>query len=1089
MFKAINRSLIFTLLTLTASLVLTACGSGGGGSSSGSGPVVPSVGGPNSSSSGSGAVRGLEKSAWLPSDTQARWYYNYQNQATSIRETKVLSGNSVEVYQHASGATENIFTDTNTVGIQGVYLPSVVIAGVGVFTVDLTFNNYLAVLNEGASIGATASLNTGGTVDISPTYGRRNINVTGSSRYLGEQQVTVPYGTFNARGASFEIEARANIDGTEVILQYNGEFWFVEGLGIVRRRVTSTGGELVELTNYSGPFDPNNPNGNNGNPQNPQNPQDPGTLDSDNDGVPDTEDKFPNDSSESKDSDLDGIGDNADADDDNDSVLDAVDAFPLDPTESVDSDADGIGNNADVDDDNDSVPDINDAFPLLASESSDADNDGIGDNADQDDDNDSTPDSVDAFPFDPSEAVDTDRDGIGNNADDDDDNDVVPDISDAFPLDASETSDADKDGIGDNADPDDDNDGVVDDIDAFPLDPTAHVALTVSDSPDELQRVYGSDRQMSDVVYQVTNQGADWEVSSSEDWAVPELAAAKGGGNLIVKVDTTNLMPGSYATNIIFDVLADSTQRVRTITVNVVNPEFSLDTQAIELDVSAGHGSEIYQTVNAKINTGENNYSFSFMPDFPFEDAIKIESSGTVNENGSDIKFSVNPVSLPEGEHRGEIIVHAERVNGGSHRQTIAISVLASDHSVYVPENGLAFSQFPNHSHLERVIDVFDSNGFEITSIDVSYDVPWIEAVELVEPGKIRVAVDPSVVENDKLHEAQIVLNSTNTRDNIGENINVSLWVGGENIGLRHEISGSFNEIVFDPVRPYVYANNGSGGDIDIYNSYTGALVKRVEDISSFLGKMEVSHNGDYLFIANGNEMLIVDLSDNSDIQGWSSDDFSGGRFNFSRTTNDDLIYTSDSKAFSAFTGEPIEVESTNPQSRRVLEQDINVNGNRLCQTTQSLIFCYALRYNSLKSQLLVEKIPGQSSFPSNGRDIALNRDGTIAYAASGAPYAFGVIDIEANYGLTQLDANPYPNNIEVSPTGQIVGAIDTFNNPEQAWLYEADYTLTKIFRNISGNGKINHRSLRISGDGSMGGFVNDKNSLILFSLNGPEAE
>jgi hypothetical protein len=75
-------------------------------------------------------------------------------------------------------------------------------------------------------------------------------------------------------------------------------------------------------------------------------------------------------------------------DTDGDNVSDVNDAFPNDPSESVDTDSDGIGNNADTDDDNDGVPDNNDAFPLDASESIDTDNDGIGNNADKDDDND-----------------------------------------------------------------------------------------------------------------------------------------------------------------------------------------------------------------------------------------------------------------------------------------------------------------------------------------------------------------------------------------------------------------------------------------------------------------------------------------------------------------------------------------------------------------------------------------------------------------------------------------------------------------------------------------------------------------------------
>ncbi|MBA46078.1 MAG: hypothetical protein CMB31_05775 [Euryarchaeota archaeon] len=58
-------------------------------------------------------------------------------------------------------------------------------------------------------------------------------------------------------------------------------------------------------------------------------------VDSDGDGVLDSEDAFPNDSQESVDSDGDGVGDNADV-------------FPDDPNESADSDGDGIGDNAEA---------------------------------------------------------------------------------------------------------------------------------------------------------------------------------------------------------------------------------------------------------------------------------------------------------------------------------------------------------------------------------------------------------------------------------------------------------------------------------------------------------------------------------------------------------------------------------------------------------------------------------------------------------------------------------------------------------------------------------------------------------------------
>jgi hypothetical protein len=160
-------------------------------------------------------------------------------------------------------------------------------------------------------------------------------------------------------------------------------------------------------------------------------------LDDDNDGVSDTLDDFPLDGTEWVDTDVDGIGNNEDADDDNDGIpdtqeiedgtdpldansldtdrdgiIDSLDLFPLDSTEWSDSDSDGIGNNADTDDDNDGVSDSSDAFPLDSTETVDTDSDGIGNNADTDDDGDGVDDLVDVYPLNSLYSKDSDLDGM-----------------------------------------------------------------------------------------------------------------------------------------------------------------------------------------------------------------------------------------------------------------------------------------------------------------------------------------------------------------------------------------------------------------------------------------------------------------------------------------------------------------------------------------------------------------------------------------------------------------------------------------------------------------------------------------------------
>ncbi|MDA8546439.1 hypothetical protein N9L11_01480 [Euryarchaeota archaeon] len=153
-------------------------------------------------------------------------------------------------------------------------------------------------------------------------------------------------------------------------------------------------------------------------------------------------------------------------DSDGDGIIDDLDGFPNDASETMDTDGDGIADHQDDDDDGDGVSDLQDSFPLDASAWNDSDGDGLPDELNQsitteltldlDIDNDGIINENDAFPFDASEWNDLDSDGYGDNSDDcignygtstidrlgciDQDGDGISDFNDDSPFDGNEGS-------------------------------------------------------------------------------------------------------------------------------------------------------------------------------------------------------------------------------------------------------------------------------------------------------------------------------------------------------------------------------------------------------------------------------------------------------------------------------------------------------------------------------------------------------------------------------------------------------------------------------------------------------------------------
>jgi hypothetical protein len=196
-------------------------------------------------------------------------------------------------------------------------------------------------------------------------------------------------------------------------------------------------------------------------------------LDSDNDGILDTQEDGGTGIDPSADADGDGRPNYTDSDlaGFTDSNGDGVD-------DRFDTDLDGIPDFHDLDSDNDGIPDVIEVGGVdtngdgILDGGADSDGDGIPDSADVDvigggdTDGDGISDTAD---IDETGGIDTDGDGVDDNFDTDVDGDGLVDTIDGgttSTLTAGGVPDTDGDGIADNLDLDSDNDGITDVIEA-----------------------------------------------------------------------------------------------------------------------------------------------------------------------------------------------------------------------------------------------------------------------------------------------------------------------------------------------------------------------------------------------------------------------------------------------------------------------------------------------------------------------------------------------------------------------------------------------------------------------------------------------
>ena len=598
------------------------------------------------------------------------------------------------------------------------------------------------------------------------------------------------------------------------------------------------------------------------------------------------------------------------------------------------------------------------------------------------------------------------------------------------------------------------------------------------------------------------NTGASkyaWSASISADdgsggsWLQSSLISGEVSGgesqSPTLTINASKLSSGDYSGSITVTshINSDTISTVLPVQLTLTPASIALSSSSLSFDGINGVdlGS---QQVLVSLNTGNNA--------FPWTASVSADNgssgnwlvadnlSGSLSSSDTSINLSTDTTDMTGDIYAGTLTITAT-VHGDTLVKDLPVTLNLEPHRLFVPDNGVALAAFPTAtSSLVKAVTVTENGGVS-TTWDAMSDQSWLDVTSSgTTDGNLSLTANTNGLSTDTIHYATVTVSSTDPTIENTEAIKVGLWVSSIDPNSSDVITGTaYTHVTPDPVRPYAYVHDG-GTDIYVYNVFTGTLVTTISSGGGPLGEMEASSDGNTLFVADhGNSDIVpVDLATQTAGTAWAQKT-SLNHLVYIRPNGFPMLIADGGNAWDPGTGTVII-----PISARYYNSfSASLYGNRLCGINSGVspytIYCYDTRYTYLNGGSLSFTSSGSFSMyspsvGSNGKDVALNADGSRIYAAAGAPYSFVEFDGNTHEYIQSMPGAPYPNNIEIGPNGLIYGGSSSWYGPLDVWVYNTAGAL-QYSGYASGYVKeILDRELVVSGDGSRVILLTDDPSL-----------
>lgn len=399
---------------------------------------------------------------------------------------------------------------------------------------------------------------------------------------------------------------------------------------------------------------------------------------------------------------------------------------------------------------------------------------------------------------------------------------------------------------------------------------------------------------------------------------------------------------------------------------------------------------------------------------------------------------------------------------------------------LFLSSDGLALSSFPSKQVLKEKITVKRTQGKTKVTWTAASDQPWLSATSTGQTGDaLTVTADPAQVKKDKSNLARVTISTSGGDFTDTETLYVGFWVSGKDPVTPLVVQQNGIALVANPVRPDVYVTDGSS-TVFGYNVYTGKLDSTWQTPAAKIGTMEVSSNGQALFVSDTQNKQIVALNTKTGaenaafpigyaLSGWQN-------MVYARPFGQPALYLSGGPILSVPKGKVLasglssNYLAVTPDGQSLYAVEIGID--------PATLYNYSVAIGG--AGLSVTPITSATISGENCQGFAVSHDGTHVYPACGWPYEFDVYDGQSLQQVQTLPAETYPNNAAIDENDNFVGGLDGIYQTYDVYVY--DQKGNSVSEVDSDQSDLMQDGLmRVSGDGRRVLSIDESQTMLMF--------